>query len=75
MQGRLEPYINHYLTLTTAWFVFAEKRQHKLKFFWREQPTFDSQDDFFTKGANFSTFFRFSVGADYWHGTCASKGA
>lgn len=75
MQGRLEPVINHYLTLATAWYVFGKKTAHNLKFFWREQPTFDNQDDFFTKGANFSTFFRFSVGATYWHGTAASRGA
>lgn len=75
MQGRLEPYINHYLTLTTAWFVFARKQSHYLKFFWREQPMMESQDDYFTKGANFSTFFRFSCGATYWHGTAASRGA
>lgn len=75
MQGRLEPSINHYLTLSTAWYVFGKKSSHHLKFFWREQPQFDNQDDFFTKGANFSTFFRFSVGATYWHGTAASRGA
>lgn len=75
MQGRLEPYINHYLTLKTAWFVMSKKADHWLKFYWREQPQFDNQDDFFTKGANFSTFFRFSAGATYWHGTAASKGA
>ena len=75
MQGRLEPYINHYLTLKTAWFVLADKAEHSLNFFWRKQPKFDSQDDFFTKGANFSVNFRFSVGATYWHGTAASKGA
>jgi hypothetical protein len=75
MQGRLEPVLNHYLTSKTAWFVFAEPRRHYLQFFWREQPTFDNQDDFFTKGYNFSTFFRFSTGAWYWNGTCGSKGA
>ncbi len=75
MQGRLEPYMNHYLTSKTAWFVLAGKAKHFLQFFWREQPTFDNQDDFFTKGANFSTFFRFSVGAWYWHGAAGSKGA
>lgn len=74
-QGRLEPYINHYLTLKTAWFVLADKGEHKLKFFWRKQPKFDSQDDYFTNGANFKVSFRFSVGATYWHGTAASKGA
>jgi|SRR5215831_13972845 len=75
MQGRLEPAINHYLTSLTAWFVLSEKSSHYLKFFWREQPSFESQDDFFTKGLNFSTFFRFSTGAWYWHGAFGSKGA
>lgn len=75
MQGRLEPVMNHYLTSRTAWFVLAEKTKHFLQFFWREQPSFDNQDDFFTKGANFSTFFRFSTGAWYWHGAAGSKGA
>lgn len=75
VQGRLDPSINHYLTLRTAWFVTGGKGKHNLQFFWREQPTFDNQDDFFTKGANFSVFFRFGVGAWYWHGTAASRGA
>ncbi len=75
IQGRVEPVINHYLTAKTAWFVLAAKGQHFLQVFWREQPQFDNQDDFFTKGANFSTFFRFSAGAWYWHGAFGSKGA
>ncbi len=74
MQGRLKPRVNHYFTSTTAFFITAMKRSHTLKFFWRQQPQFDSQDDYHTKGANFSTFFRFSVGATYWHGTAASNG-
>jgi hypothetical protein len=74
MQGRLEPVMNHYLTSKSAWFVMSEKAQHHLQFFWREQPSFENQDDFYTKGANFSTFFRFSTGAWYWHGTCGSEG-
>jgi hypothetical protein len=75
LQGRVEPVMNHYLTSKTAWFVAADKSKHNLQFFWREQPMFESQDDFFTKGANFSTFFRFSTGAWYWHGLFGSKGA
>lgn len=75
MQGRLEPVMNRFLTSTTAWFVLAAKTKHWLKFYWREQPQMDSQDDFFTKGSNFSTFFRFSAGATYWHGAAGSAGA
>ena len=73
MANRFEPYINHYLSLKTAWFLFGD--DHRLDFFWREQPRMDAWDDQNTKGANFSTFFRFGVGAWYWHGTAASKGA
>ena len=75
LQGRLEPIMNHYLVSKTAWYVLGPKSSHHLQFFWREQPTFDNQDDFFTKGMNFSTFFRFSAGAWYWHGAAASRGA
>ncbi len=75
MQGRLLPMVNHYLTSTTAWFVLSAKTEQTLKFFWRRQPSFDSQDDFFTKGASFSTYFRFSCGATYWHGFAGSNGA
>jgi hypothetical protein len=75
VQGRLEPLINHYLTSKTAWYVFAERSQHFLQYFWREQPVLDNQDDFFTKGLNFSTFFRFSTGAWYWQGSFGSPGA
>jgi hypothetical protein len=74
MQGRLTPYTNHYLTSTTAWWILSAKNSHTLKFFWRTQPMFDSQDDFMTKGANFSTFFRFIAGVTYWHGIAGSPG-
>jgi len=73
MQGRLEPIMNHYLVSKTGWFVAGTK--HFLQYFWREQPMFDNQDDYFTKGMNFSTFFRFSTGAWYWHGLAGSRGA
>jgi phage major head subunit gpT-like protein len=75
VQGRLEPVMNRFLSSATAWFVLASKGEHHLKYYWREQPQFESQDDFFTKGANFSTFFRFSAGATYWHGVAGSAGA
>ncbi|KKM24277.1 hypothetical protein LCGC14_1606740 [marine sediment metagenome] len=73
-QGRLMPMVNHYLTSASAWFIMANRRNHTLKGYWRIQPQFDSQDDWGTKGANFSVYFRLSTGAAYWHGTCASKG-
>jgi len=75
VQGRLEPKINRYFTSTSAWFIFGGKSDHSLKGYWRTQPEFDSQDDFDTKGAAFSTFFRFSAGVTDWKGTWGSNGA
>ena len=75
LQGRVEPVMNHYLTSKTSWFMLAEKSRHYLQFFWRQQPTFEDQDDYNTKGAKFSTFFRFVAGVWYWHGAFGSKGA
>jgi hypothetical protein len=75
MQGRLEPMCSHYLTSTTAWFVLSRKAEHSLKVYWREQPIYENQDDFRTKGASYSVYFRLSAGATYWHGIAGSKGA
>lgn len=75
VQGRLAPYINRYFTSASAWFVLGDKSDHSLKGYWRTQPEFDSQDDFDTKGASFSTFFRFSCGVTDWKGTWGSDGA
>ena len=74
-QGRFQPRINHYFTSKTQWMISSDKRDHTLKGYWRTQPQFDSQDDFMTKGANFSTFMRFSAGVTYWHGVAGSNGA
>lgn len=74
MQGRFEPMVNHYFSSATAWWMTSEKRSHTLKGYWRTQPEYDNQDDFFTKGANFSVFFRFSAGVTYWHGIAGSDG-
>lgn len=75
VQGRLTPMVNHYLTSTTAWWIASNKSGHTLKFYWRTQPEFDSQDDFNTKGAAYSTFFRNSAGVTYHHGIAGSPGA
>lgn len=73
-QGRLVPKVNHYFTSATAWFVLANRRNQSLKSYWRVQPRYDSQDDWATKGANFSVYFRFSAGVTYWHGIVGSTG-
>jgi hypothetical protein len=74
MQGRLDPIVNHYLTSSTAWFVLSGKSDHTLQGFWRIHPQFESQDDFDTKGAKYSTYFRFSCGVTNWHGAAGSAG-
>lgn len=74
VQGRLTPMVNHYLTSITAFFVLSAKSAHTLKFFWRTQPEFDSQDDFNTKGSAYSVFFRYVAGVTYWHGISGSPG-
>lgn len=75
MQGRFTPYVNHYFTNPAQWGMFSSKRGHTMKGYWRTQPQFDSQDDFMTKGASFSVYFRFSAGVTYWHGAAGSNGA
>jgi hypothetical protein len=74
MQGRLMPRINHYFSSTVAWWIAGRKSDQTLKYYWRIMPEFDSQDDFFTKGASYSTYFRFVAGVTYWHGIAGSPG-
>lgn len=74
-QGRLEPMVNHYLTASGPWWVLSEKSEHTLKFYWRMQPRYQSQDDYNTLGANYSVAFRHSSGVTYWHGVAGSNAA
>lgn len=73
-QGRLSPRANIYFTSATRWFVAARKSDHTFKGYWRVQPEFDKADDFHTKGASFSVYFRLSAGVTYWHGLVGSQG-
>jgi phage major head subunit gpT-like protein len=75
MQGRLVARVNHYFTSASAFFVAARKSDHTYKGYWRVQPQFDQEDDFRTKGASFSVYFRLSAGVTYWHGLVGSNGA
>jgi len=74
MQGRLEPRILHYLTAAGPWFVTGDKMDHRLKFYWRNRPEYENQDDFDTKSAKYSIYARFVAGATHWTGTTASNG-
>jgi hypothetical protein len=74
MQGRLEPAILHYLTATGPFFITANKAEHRMKFYWRQRPETENQDDFDTKSAKYSIFARFVAGATHWTGTAGSNG-
>lgn len=53
--------LNHYFTAPHAWFV-RTNCPHGMQLFWRDRPVFDQDNDFDTKNAKASTYFRLSVG-------------
>lgn len=53
--------MNHYFTSPHAWFV-RTNCPNGMRFFWRDRPMFDQDNDFGTKNALASTYMRFSVG-------------
>jgi hypothetical protein len=65
--------INHYLTDTDAWFVKCS--QDELKFYNRQSPVFENEDDFDTKNAKFTVTTRFSTGWADWPGVFGTPGA
>ena len=54
--------MNHYLTNANPWFIRTNAPKG-MRFFWRDQPMFDQDNDFDTKNAKAGTYLRFSVGA------------
>jgi len=72
----LQYFVWHYLTDTDAWFLFAEKSMHKLKFFWRKRLGELRRDtDFDSTNLKHLARMRFSVGYSHWMGTYGSQGA
>ena len=68
--------INHYLTDTDAWFLLAEKSNHKLKFFWRVKlGALRRGTDFDTTNLKHLARMRFSVKWSHAMGTYGSEGA
>lgn len=57
--------VNHYLTNTTAWFIFTNCPDGT-KAFERRAPKFDMDNDFDTENAKFKTTFRISFGCTDW---------
>lgn len=64
-----------YLTSATAWFLVAKPDKTKLKFFWREKPSYDlDYKDFGTKSLSNSVNFAYSVGYTAYDGVYGNPG-
>lgn len=72
-KGSLQIVAWEYLTSTTAWFLL-DKSQHQLNWFWRERPTFKSDELFDTEYAVYKSTMRLSTGFSDWRGVVGSKG-
>lgn len=66
--------LNHYFTSAHAWFIRTNANDG-MKFFWREKPNLDQDNDFDTKNAKAYSFMRFSCGGvDTAHAVAGSNG-
>jgi hypothetical protein len=65
--------MNHYFTSPSRWFV-RTNIPNGMKFYWREKPEFDQDNDFDTKNAKAATYFRMSVGCTDPRGIYGSDG-
>jgi len=54
--------LNHYFTNSHPWFIRTNAPKG-MKFYWRDRPMFDQDNDLETKNAKAGTYMRFSVGA------------
>jgi hypothetical protein len=64
-----------YLTDDDAWFVLSEPSQHKIMYFWRDEPFTDSALDFDTRNLKTAMLYASSRGAFDWRNMVASPGA
>lgn len=67
-------FLSHRFTDTDQWFLVGPKEGLGLWMFVTKQPTFDNGDDFDTKDAKFSSYFRCVAGYDEWRGVYGSSG-
>lgn len=65
--------VNHYLQSPDSWFV-RTTAEHGMMMFWRDKPIFDQDNDFATKNALASTYFRVSFGNTEPRGIYGSNG-
>lgn len=72
----LRYFVSHYVTDADAWFLFAEKGMHKLKFYWRKRlGALRRGTDFDSTNLKHLARMRFSVGYSHWMGTYGTQGA
>jgi phage major head subunit gpT-like protein len=62
-----------WLTATNAWFALAQKRNHRLTYFNRQDLTFDTGMDMQTKDTLMDAMFRATVAQKHWFGTYGSN--
>ncbi len=65
--------MNHFFTSNNAWFV-RTNIPNGAKFYWREKPQFDQDNDFNTKNALAASYMRFSMGITDPRGLYGSNG-
>ena len=76
LDGRaLTPIVWDYLTDPDAWFIFCDKEEHDLRFWWREKfnTIHDTETD--SRSMKHSGWMRFSYGYQDWFGVYGSPGA
>jgi hypothetical protein len=67
--------VGHYLTNAGPWFLLADKKNHMLNVFMRQNPQDEFDEDFDTGAIKQKTTMRMSAGATDWLGTFGSNGA
>lgn len=64
-----------YITDPDAWFLFSDKQDHRLLFYWRMAPTTDGAVDFDSGNIKNKLTFRCVAGAGDYRGAYGSRGA
>jgi uncharacterized protein YxeA len=64
---------NHYFTSSTAWFI-KTNCPYGLRFFWRDRPIFDTDNEFMTRNAQAAMYMRFSAGCSDWRAIFGTPG-
>jgi phage major head subunit gpT-like protein len=71
----LRVFTSHYLSSSSAWFVWADSRQIKAKFWWRKRPTVVSDVDYWSQAGLTALLMRYSVGVSDPRGLYGSQGS